>query len=318
MPQKEIPVYIFTGFLEAGKTRFLQGTMEDESFNAGEPTLILLCEEGIEELAPENFPDQGKNVAVRVIDSPEELTPASLEKMVKDTKAERVMIEYNGMWMLDQLFNNMPKSWIIYQELFFADATTFLSYNANMRGLVVDKLKTCEMAVFNRFDEKTDKMELHKIVRGVSRRADIAYEHPDGEAEFDDIIDPLPFDLDAPVIEIKDGDYALWYRDVMEEPDKYDGKTIRFKGRVALDKKFPPNTFAAGRHVMTCCVQDISYCGVLCEWTKTQTMQNRDWMDITARISVKYHKVYGEKGPVLKVISAQKAEAPEQEVATFF
>ena len=119
MPQKEIPVYIFTGFLEAGKTRFLQGTMEDESFNAGEPTLILLCEEGIEELAPENFPDQGKNVAVRVIDSPEELTPASLEKMVKDTKAERVMIEYNGMWMLDQLFNNMPKSWIIYQELFF-------------------------------------------------------------------------------------------------------------------------------------------------------------------------------------------------------
>ena len=45
----EIPVYLFTGFLEAGKTRFIQETLEDERFNAGERTLLLLCEEGVEE-----------------------------------------------------------------------------------------------------------------------------------------------------------------------------------------------------------------------------------------------------------------------------
>ena len=44
-----IPVYIFSGFLEAGKTKFIQDTMEDPEFNAGEKTLILLCEEGEEE-----------------------------------------------------------------------------------------------------------------------------------------------------------------------------------------------------------------------------------------------------------------------------
>lgn len=48
----EIPVYLFTGFLEAGKTRFIQETLEDARFNAGERTLLLLCEEGEEEYAP--------------------------------------------------------------------------------------------------------------------------------------------------------------------------------------------------------------------------------------------------------------------------
>ena len=41
---KEIPVYLFTGFLDAGKTRFAQQTLEDKSFNNGDRILLLLCE----------------------------------------------------------------------------------------------------------------------------------------------------------------------------------------------------------------------------------------------------------------------------------
>ncbi len=44
---KQIPVYLFTGFLEAGKTKFIQESMEDARVNSGERTLILLCEEGL-------------------------------------------------------------------------------------------------------------------------------------------------------------------------------------------------------------------------------------------------------------------------------
>ena len=41
----EIPVYLFTGFLEAGKTKFIQETLEDPRFNGDkEKTLLLLCE----------------------------------------------------------------------------------------------------------------------------------------------------------------------------------------------------------------------------------------------------------------------------------
>ena len=49
---REIPVYLFTGFLDAGKTTFIQETLEDPQFNDGQKTLILLCEEGETELSP--------------------------------------------------------------------------------------------------------------------------------------------------------------------------------------------------------------------------------------------------------------------------
>ena len=188
--QRDMPVYLFTGFLEAGKTKFIQETLEDKRFCNGEPTLLLVCEEGEEEYAPDEFAKGG--VQIRVIHDQSELTTGDLLRFVKETKAERVLIEYNGMWMLDALYSAMPENWMVYQEFMFADATTFLTYNTNMRQLVYDKLKSCELVVFNRFKPDMDKMAFHKIVRGASRRADIAYEAPDGNVVYDDIQDPLP------------------------------------------------------------------------------------------------------------------------------
>ena len=70
---QEIPVYLFTGFLDAGKTKFIQETLEDVRFNNGESTLLLLCEEGEEEYDPSAF--SGKNVFIEAIEEQEELTP---------------------------------------------------------------------------------------------------------------------------------------------------------------------------------------------------------------------------------------------------
>ncbi|MBQ4652180.1 MAG: hypothetical protein IJB78_05640 [Oscillospiraceae bacterium] len=183
--RKDMPVYLFTGFLESGKTKFIQETLEDKRFCKGERTLLLVCEEGEEEYAPDQF--AGKNVFIRVLESQEDLTQAKLSRFAEETKAERVLIEYNGMWMLDALYAAMPEGWMVYQEFMFADAGSFLSYNSNMRQLVYDKLKSCELVVFNRFKPNMDKMVFHKIVRGASRRADIAYEYAGSKVEYDDI-----------------------------------------------------------------------------------------------------------------------------------
>lgn len=51
-----IPMYVFTGFLESGKTKFIQETLEDERFNAGEKTLLLVFEEGEEEYDISTYP----------------------------------------------------------------------------------------------------------------------------------------------------------------------------------------------------------------------------------------------------------------------
>ena len=260
MPQNnnEVPVYLFLGFLESGKTKFIQETLEDKRFNSGERTLVLVCEEGVEEYSDAKYPS--KNVVIRNIEDKEELTTENLDKLVKESRAERVVIEYNGMWLVNDLFKAMPEGWAVYQVMFFADASTFLNYNSNMRSLVVDKLNLCELVVFNRYERSMDPNEFHKIVRGISRRAEIAYEYTDGTVAYDDIEDPLPFDVEADEITINDDDYALFYRDIMEDPMKYDGKIITFKGMTAKNSKFPAGTFAVGRKIMTCCVEDIQYC----------------------------------------------------------
>lgn len=311
-----MPVYLFTGFLESGKTKFIQETLEDKRFCNKEKTLLLVCEEGEEEYAPEQFATD--TVVIRVLEGQEQLTNENLTKWAQETMADRVVIEYNGMWLLDALYAAMPEGWVVYQEFMFADAGTFLSYNGNMRQLVYDKLKSCELVVFNRFKPDMDKMEFHKVVRAASRRADIAYESTDGKVVYDDIEDPLPFDLNAPVIEIGDADFAEWYRDLGETPANYEGKTVRFKCRALKRSKMPANTFIVGRHVMTCCVEDIQFAALVCQWDKADSVQDDSWMILTAKLNFKFNKAYGRKGPVLSYVSHELCEAPEQPVATFY
>lgn len=311
----DIPVYLFTGFLEAGKTKFIQETLADKRFNNGERTLLMLCEEGIEEYNPAEF--SGENVFIELID-PEMLKPDFLEQLRKNHKAERVIVEYNGMWQLKDLFENIPKNWIIAQEFMFAEASTFLTFNANMRSLVYDKLSSCELIVFNRYSDSCDQLALHKIVRGVNRRCNIAYEKADGTVIYDDIKDPLPFNINSPVIEIGDTDYALWYRDLTENLESYNGKTVKFKGLVAKNNKVPKGSFVIGRPVMTCCADDIQYAGLVCDYEKAELISNKSWVMVTARVVIKKHKAYQNVGPVLEATAVSVTTAPEKQVAEFY
>lgn len=314
--QKELPVYLFTGFLEAGKSKFIKGTLEDPRFNAGDRTLFLVCEEGEVEY-DEDLP-QMENVFIEVIENESDLTPKVLQYLEDKHQATRVLVEYNGMWRLINLFNNMPEHWAVYQEFMFVDSNTFLTYNKNMRELMVDKFATCDMVVFNRFKEGMDQLLFHKIVRAVSRRANIAYEYENGEVEYDDLEDPLPFDMEADVIEIDDDDYALWYRDISEDMRKYNGKTIEFKGIAVYNNRVAPGTFAFGRQVMTCCEADIQYCSLLAQCPPKDMPINNGWYKMRMKVEIKFHKMYGEKGPILNVISMENCPAPAQPVATFF
>ncbi len=313
----KIPVYLFTGFLEGGKTHMIQESLESEQFNAGDKTLIIQCEEGMDELDATRF--ASKNCYLEIIEDQDELTQENLTAIGKKRKIDRVIIEYNGMWPLNLLYENLPSSWAIYQEMMFADANTFFAYNQNMRSLMVDKLMNCEMIVLSRTPQDMDKQEVHKIVRGISRRAAITYDYPDGHVEYDEIEDPLPFDIDAPIIEIGDDDFALWYRDLSEEMDNYEGKTVHVKGLVARDNKLGKNALILGRHIMTCCADDIAYSGLVCMFSAPVSYKTRDWITVTARIKLENHKLYGgRRGPVLYATDVAISSAPKQEVATFY
>ena len=311
----QIPVYVFTGFLDSGKTKFIQETLEDPRFNAGERTLLLVFEEGEEEYDFSSYPNG--NVYLEVLDQ-QTVTTKQLQMLAKKYKAQRVVAELNGMQLVGDLYSRFPEDWVVAQEVMFADTTTFMAYNANMRNLVMDKLVGGQMVVFNRLSPGADTMPFHKLARAANRRIDILYDYTDGTTAFDDVVDPLPFDINAPVIEIKDEDYALWYRDITEEPEKYHGKIVRFKGQVAMLRREKNSMFAPGRFVMTCCVDDIQFLGVPCKYADSKSLTPRDWIMVKASIAAEKHPLYhGELGPVLTAIAVEKAEPANPDVAAF-
>lgn len=313
---QQIPVYAFTGFLDSGKTKFIQETLEDPRFNAGERTLLLLFEEGEEEYDFSTYPHQ--NVYLEVLDQ-QTVTTKELLALAKKYRCQRVVAELNGMQQVGDLYMRFPENWVVAQEIMFADSTTIMAYNANMRNLVMDKLVGAQMVVFNRLKPGTDVMPFHKLARAASRRIDILYDYTDGSTTFDDIEDPLPFDINAPVIQVMDEDYALWYRDVSEEPQKYDGKTVCFKAQVAMLRRDKNGMFAPGRFVMTCCVEDIQFCGIPCRYDDARSLESRSWVMVTAKITAEKHPLYkGEVGPVLTALKVVKGVEPaDPDVATF-
>lgn len=316
MAMQQIPVCAFTGFLDSGKTKFIQETLEDPRFNAGERTLVLIFEEGEEEYDLSTYPY--KNVYLEVLDQ-QTVSTEELKALQKKYKAERVVAELNGMQQVGDLYMRFPSQWAIAQEVMFADSTTIMAYNANMRNLVMDKLVGAQMVVFNRMTPGADVMPFHKLARAANRRIDILYDYTDGTTKFDEIEDPLPFDINAPVIEVKDEDYALWYRDVSEEPEKYSGKTVHFKAQVAMLRRDKNNMFAPGRFVMTCCVEDIQFCGIPCRYDEASKLESRSWVMVTAKITAEEHPLYkGDVGPMLTALSVETGAQPaDPDVATF-
>ena len=298
MAMREVPVYLFTGFLDAGKTTFIQETLEDPKFNGGEKTLVLLCEEGEAELLPLSF--ASTNVKIIKIEDEEIITPEYLQGLEKEIGFERVVIEYNGMWLIDDLYQKLPVNWVVYQEMAFADARTFLTYNNNMRNLTVDK------------------MDYHKIVRVINRRCQIIYEYAKDQIEVDDIEDPLPYDIEVPLVEIEDQNYAIWYTDINEEEDKYYGKTLKIKGRSLLGGGLDDDEFVIGRHIMTCCVEDIQFGGLVAKYDRAEELEHGEWVEMTAVVKKEFNHMYQSEGPVLYAVSVKQTEPPEEEVATFY
>ena len=311
----DLPVFLFTGFLESGKTTFIQEALEGDDFNMGERTLLIVCEEGMVEYQPDKF--FGKNVFIEIIDDQSQLTEEYLNSLVTKHMPERVIIEYNGMWQLEALFNAIPNTWVLYQEMCFFDSRTFLSYNQNMRQLVFEKLKTAEMVVFNRFENDFDKMEFHQIVRVANRKSTILYEYEKDNVELDTIEDPLPFNLEKEHIDIEPDWYAPWYRDINEEQDKYEGKELTLTARIVLGGGLAEDELIFGRHIMTCCVDDIEFAGLVGKSQVPINVEHGGWAELGGIIKNEFHPMYGEEGPVLHITKLEEVEPLEPEVATF-
>ena len=315
MPEKTIPVYLFLGFLEAGKTKFIQKTMENERFGKDENILLLLCEEGVEDYEFSRL--SGKNISLHVLEEKTDIDAQTLNTLAKDCDADIVVVEYNGMWHLLDLLVNKPSNWKIFKTVFIADASSFPMYVNNMKSLIVDKVNVSDVVIFNRYVNRADVNKLHKIIRSINRRSEIYYEADNGMMIADDIEDPLPFDTEAQTIVIKDNDYAIWYSDIMSNAKKYDNKTVKFKAMVTKMPTLPNNVLAVGRFIMTCCEEDMQFCWFVSLYNRYYPADEKKWAVVTANVTVQHHETEDADIPLFNITDLYECEPPKDKIASF-
>lgn len=313
----KLPVYIFTGLLESGKTTFIKEVVSDENFTVNEHTLLIRCEDGEEEF-DEDFL---KTYHVTLVEAEDEetLTPDVLRRAADAAKPDRVVVELNGMWDLGKFVEEiMPRSWELYQTVASINGATFPLYSANMGQKMFEHITNADLIVFNRCTQ-ADKDYLHqRNIRAMNPRATIFLDDVDGNSEDyrDNMI--MPFDLDADFIDIADADFGLWYVDASGQPQKYDGKTVRFRAHVLVTPQLPQGWIVPGRHAMVCCADDITFLGFACNaGDRFAAIENKGWYTITARIHVEQLAQYKGEGPVLTLLEAEQAAPPEEEIVYF-
>ncbi len=314
--EKEIPVYIFMGFLDSGKTTFVKETLLDRQFTDGDRTLLLVCEDGEEEYDAKELAAQ--NIYLEYLEE-EQLNTEHLLDLQDQYKPEKVMIEYNGMWKLDKIFNiRVPKGWTVVQVLSFVNAETYDVYSNNMKATMIEQVNSADMVIFNRCDENSKRSEWRRSIKAVNRRAQIIFEMKDGSvAQDENTEEDLPYDVKADIIDIHDDDFGIWYVDAAEMPERYAGKKIHFKAMVFKPKQYGKNVFVPGRFAMTCCVEDITFVGYKCYYDGAKNLVDRQWVDVTATIKTEYYPDFQGDGPVLYAEKVTLTNPAEEEVVYF-
>lgn len=306
------PVFIINGFLESGKTEFICYTLDQPYFQIKGRTLLILCEEGENEYEEKLLKKSRTDLVL--IEDEEEFNTAHLMELEKQYKPERILIEYNGMWNFKNM--KLPFHWRVEQQITTIDASTFPMYYTNMKSLLAEMIRGSEMIIFNRCDGIEDLSSYKRNVKAINQRADIIFE--DSEGEINQIFeDDLPYSLDAPVLELDNEGYGIWYLDSLDHLERYIGKTVQFLAMVMKPREFPKGYFIPGRMAMTCCAEDMAFLGFACKYAQADKLTDKQWVKVTAKVEKEYFEDYQGEGPVLHAISVEQARAPKETVISF-
>ena len=310
-----IPVYIVTGFLGAGKTKFVTEMLTDEGFSEGERTLLLCCEEGEEEYDPEVL--KKCNTTLVSLDEVRQIAGKRLIRLNREHQPERVIIEYNSTWLMENLYAaEKPDSWALAQIIDLVDANTFELYLKNMRRYMADGLKEADMVIFNRCAPAHAKSAWRRAVKGINGGARVFFENLDGTTDDGVGDEDLPYDVKADPIAIGDEDFGTFYLDALEHPERYDGKRIHARGRAFRMDDMPKNCYVFGRHVMTCCAEDIGGIGFLCQY-RGQPPKTNDWVFVDAKVEKSFSPLHGTEAIILIEEKVAPANPPKEELVYF-
>ena len=305
------PVYVFSGFLDSGKTQAIKGTLYNPRFNEGEATLILCFEQG-DVIYDEKFL-KITNTQVLYLDSIKDLTLEKQKEIDKNYRFERLFLELNGMEDDNILYNTgFIGNWELAQTLTTIDASKFTMYLQNMRQFLYNHVVNAEVVILNRSDN-IDKRYLRNNLKSINQYLELIFEDKDGNVS-NKIEDEL-FDTSKD-LEISDIDYGLWFMDAIDNPSKYDKVNITIKAKYAGEIQDYRNVLIMGRKAMVCCANDITDIALPCIGMKKKDIDvNKYYL-----ISGEARCIENEEGTemcAINVKSFKEAEPPAEELVNF-
>ena len=306
------PVFICTGFLDSGKTTLIKDTLMEQEWIEPGLTLLIVCEEGEEEYSEEYL--KRKNMALLNIEEPAQLNATFFKNCEKNYHPTQVVIEYNGMWKLqDLLMIKYPRNWQLQGVYSTVNGMTVDMYLKNMRNVLMEQLTESELIVVNRCPAETDRSGFRRALKVQNPMAQLIFEGTDGK-----IIQPsaedLPYDVKTDPIVIDDMDFGIWYVDAYDHPDIYLHKEIEFVAQAFRPKGMGKDMFVPVRKIMTCCADDIRFYGYPCKVDKNIDIPMKKWVKIRARFEFESVTSFGNEQPVLYLTHMEAAQKPEEEV----
>ncbi|MBR0417625.1 MAG: hypothetical protein IJI66_00475 [Erysipelotrichaceae bacterium] len=305
------PLYVFSGFLDSGKTQAIKGTLYNPRFNEGEASLIVCLEQG-DVIYDQKFLEI-TNSKVVYLDSVNDLTIEKQKELDEQYKPERVFIELNGMEDDNILYNNgFIAEWELAQTLTTMDASKFAMYLANMRQFLYNHVVNAEVVILNRSDN-VDKRYLRNNLKSINQYVELIFEDKDGNVT-NKIEDEL-FDTSKP-LEISDIDYGLWFMDAVDNPEKYDKVELSIKVKYAGKIDDYDNVLIMGRKAMVCCANDITDIALPCMNLHEKDI-DKDKYYVLKGSGRCVQNSEGMKICTLQVKEFNEAEPPKEELVTF-
>ena len=300
-------LYVINGFLESGKTTFIRNAIIRDPNIVRERVVLICCEEGEIDYG-DDLPDC---INVVNIEDPDELTERKMLEINREFRPTYVIIEYNAIWGMKKLYDiQMPVGWDAGVQFTIIDPGTFDSYFNNMKSIFADMLRESSQAFVNRCGDDTDFSSLRAGIKSCNPSIDIVY-----TGENDMVLDvrleeDLPYDINADIIEIKPDDYATWYIDVLDNVERYIGKTVEYTAFVTRPAGFSDGCFLGGNMVITCCEDDKQFFGFVCKYDDMNRIHNGVYLKMRAEVQCEFAPEYNKEGPVMYVKKITKMPDP--------
>jgi len=305
------PIYIFSGFIDGGKTTVIKETLSDKEFTANSPSLIIAFEQG--DVTYDEAFLTSSNSKIIYLDKIEDLTKEKMQELEDSYKFERVVIELNGMQKDEDLYKQgFHSNWEVAESLAIFDSTSFMNYLANMKTFVFDHIRYSDVAIFNRSDN-IDKRYIRNNLKACNPRIQIIFE--DSLGNVSDGIDQSFFDTSGDELEISDHDYGLWFMDALDHPEKYDGKTISLHLACA-EKLKEDNAAFMGRKAMVCCANDLTTIGLTVVGVDPDKMSIGNYYDIKGKLRL-VSDTQGNPSCIMYAESLKASKNPEEELVYF-